>query len=130
MKRFVLGALFAMTFSAGAMAAGLSPSDKASLQAAMFQHIDSQLVNGTFLRLNIKDGRAEQLAPTKAHPMILRMGEHFILCSDFKSAEGKDINIDFYMARSGSRYVVFHTEIDNRKPIESMMSSGKVTSAD
>jgi hypothetical protein len=132
MKRFVLAILLATALTGGAFAANesLKPSEKVALQAAMFQHIDSQLVNGAFLQLNARDGRAEQLAPTKAHPMILRMGEHFVLCSDFKRPDGKEVNIDFYMARTGSKYVVFHTEIDNRKPLENLMSAGKITAAE
>ena len=132
MKRIIFAISFGLVLSANAIAANekLKPSDKVALQAAMFQHIDSQLVNGAFLRLNARDGRADALAPTKAHPMILRMGEHFVLCSDFKSPDGKEVNIDFYMARSGSKYVVFHTEIDNRKPLEALMSSGKVAPAE
>ncbi len=127
-----LGLIFAYGIGGPAMAAGesLKPSDKAALQAAMFQHIDSQLVNGAFLRLNTKEGRAEPLAPTKSHPMILRMGENFVLCSDFRGPDGKDVNIDFYMARAGTKYVVFHTEVGNRTPLEQLMSSGKVQPVD
>jgi hypothetical protein len=105
-------------------------ADKAALQAAMYQHIDSQLVNGAFLRLDMGSGNVEQLAVTKAHPMILRMGEHFVLCSDFRSAAGKDVPIDFYVARQGAKFVVFHTEIANRGPLEKMVSAGKVQPVD
>ena len=113
-----------------AQAAALNASEKAALQAAMFRHIDGQPVNGGFLRLNVKAGQAEALAPSRAHPMILRMGDHFILCSDFRDRAGKDVNIDFYMARNGSGYTVFHTEVDNRMPLEQLMSSGKVVPAE
>ncbi len=128
----ILGLAVVCSVCGPAAAAGdsLKPSDKVALQAAMFQHIDSQLVNGAFLRLNAKEGRSEPLAPTKSHPMILRMGENFVLCSDFRGADGKDVNIDFYMARAGTKYVVFHTEVGNRTPLEQMMSSGKAQPID
>ena len=132
MKLTILSVALGLSLTGGASAAGdsLKPSEKASLQAAMFQHIDGLLVNGAFLKLNAKDGRAEPLAPTKAHPMILRMGEHFVLCSDFRGADGKDVNIDFYMARAGAKFVVFHTEVGNRKPLEQLMSAGKIQPAE
>jgi hypothetical protein len=128
MKLTIPVVALALALCGGAYASSvtLQPSEKAALQAAVFQHIDAQLVNGVFLRLNTKDGRADPLAPTKAHPMILRMGEHFVLCSDFRSPDGKDVNIDFYMARAGAKFIVFHTEVDNRKPLEDMMSAGKI----
>ncbi len=116
--------------SGAARASSLKPSDKVALQAAMFQHIDSLLVEGAFLRFDGKSGTVQKLAPTKAHPMIIKMAEHFVLCSDFRDPSGKEVNIDFFMARSGAGYVVFHTEIDNRAPLEKLMESGKAVAAD
>lgn len=120
-------------FATGAIAAESAPltvGEKTALQAAMHQHIDTAQINGAYLRLNSSKGAVESLAVSKAHPMILRMGEHFVLCSDFRSVEGKEVPVDFYIARDGDRYVVFHTEIANRKPLERMMSEGKIKPAE
>jgi hypothetical protein len=132
MKRAFFAVALVCGLASGAFAdgPGLAADDKAALQAAMYQHIDSQLVNGAFPRLDMGSESVEQLAVTKAHPMILRMGEHFVLCSDFRSAAGKDVPIDFYVARQDVNFVVFHTEIANRAPLEKMVSAGKVQPVD
>lgn len=131
MRRVALALLAGLLTSGPAMAGSqLSLADKASLQAAMQHHIDGQLVNGVFLRLNMKEGRVDPLAVTKAHPMILKMGEHFVLCSDFRGPDGKEVPVDFYMARAGAKFVIFHTEIANRAPLEKLVSEGKVAVLD
>lgn len=103
-----------------------SAADKASLQAAMRQHIDRQLVGGNYLDLNLSTGVVRTLHPVTAHPMLLQMGQHFVLCTDFRDDSGKPVNVDFYMARRGKGFVVFRTEVDNRGPLDRLMAAGKV----
>ena len=76
----------------------VSLSDKASLQATMQRHIDSGTVDGKYLRLNETTGQVHMLNALSAHPVILRMGEYFVLCSDFERRDGGKVNIDFYLA--------------------------------
>ena len=61
-----------------------------------------------------------------AHPMILQMGEHFILCSDFRDGSGTSVNVDFYVARQDDAFVVFDTVVDDREPIQRLMRAGLV----
>ncbi len=127
MNRFVLSFGIAACISAPAMAGDvLSASEKAGLQAAMVQHIDRTLVKGAYLHVDFKDGVVKQLAPAKAHPMIMSMGDNFVLCTEFRAPGGADVNMDFYVARRDKGFVVFHTEVDNRKPLEALINSGKV----
>lgn len=104
----------------------LTSGEKAMLQAAMHRAIDRNLVNGAYLHFDVKKRDVQALHPARAHPMILSMGEHFILCTDFRDSTGKTVNVDFYVARSRTSFTVFHTEIDNRKPIEELMAVGRV----
>jgi hypothetical protein len=69
------------------------------------------------------------LHPVKAHPMIMRMGEFYVLCSDFRDDNGNPVSIDFYMARHGKGYVVFHTAVAQRDQLKQMMKDGKVEPA-
>lgn len=62
--------------------------------------------------------------------MILQMGDHFVLCTDFRAKDGKAVNIDFYVARRGKGFVIFHTEVGNRMPLEKLMKDGRVTMLD
>ena len=92
----------------------------------MFQHIDRQMVRGSFLHVNFKDGQVEKLAPAKAHPMMLTMGDNFVLCTTFRRASGADVNVDFYAAKTEHGYSIFHTVIDNRGPLMALVKAGKV----
>ncbi|HEX9463704.1 MAG TPA: hypothetical protein VGB82_13990 [Alphaproteobacteria bacterium] len=108
----------------------LDLSTKASLQAAMQTYLDQQLVDGAFLYLDEKKGEALVLHPVTAHPMIFTMGPHYVLCFDFRDAQGKDINLDLYMARKGNGYVVFQTEVGNHQLLDKMIADGKVSTTD
>lgn len=128
---FGIAALFiAAAFAAPAVAADRVPTaQKAALQVAMQQHIDRSVVNGKFLHLDTKTGQVESLHPVTAHPMIMLMGEHYVLCADFRDRNGKPVNIDFYMARRGQSYIVFHTAVAERETLERLMQSGRVKPA-
>ncbi|MEI7968539.1 MAG: hypothetical protein WCJ69_06090 [Betaproteobacteria bacterium] len=125
---FVLAGLL---FGPGSVhAEPLTVSEKASLQAGMQQHIDRSLVGGSFLHLNPETGAVSTLHPVAAHPMILRMGPHFVLCTDFRDDAGKPVNVDFYMARRGRSYVIFHTAVGQRAQLDALMRAGKVEMAE
>ena len=108
----------------------MSLSDKASLQAGLQQHIDRNLVDGAYLRLNPGTGEVTKLHPVTAHPMILRMGSYYVLCSDFRDAKGEAVNVDFYMAPRGKGYVVFHAAAAQRADLEKLMKAGKAEMVD
>lgn len=98
--------------------------DKARLQAAMQAHIERQLIDGAFLHLDVKTGEVKRLYPTKAHPMVIQMGDYFILCADLRDPGGEAMPLDLYMAASGRSFTVFHTEINNRAPLNHLMRKG------
>lgn len=110
-------------------ARALGLGDKASLQAAMQKHIDRNLVDGAFLHLDRESGDVRALHPVTAHPMIMRMGDKFVLCFDFRDGKGKSVEIDFYLARKDRSFVVFHTAVQNRQLLKRLMKAGKVKRA-
>ena len=106
-----------------------SLTDKVSLQAVMQQHIDSQLVDGAYLRLETDTGEVVPLYPDTAHTIIFEMGEHCVLCYDFRDGEGSAVNVDFYLARADSSFVVFHTSIGDRSTLKMLMKEGRCPSS-
>lgn len=114
---------------AGSASAEGSPSltEKAALQAAMQRHIERTLVDGLLLHLDRSSGEVQRLHPVTAHPMILIFGEHFVLCFDFRDDAGNNVPIDYYMARQGGSYAVFHTAVADRALLQDLMAAGKVT---
>jgi hypothetical protein len=101
-------------------------ADKAALQAAMRQHINRQLIDGNYLDVNLSTGAVRSLHPVTAHPVLLRMGEYFVLCTDFRDGSGKPVNVDFYLARRAKGFVVFRADVDNHGALDRLMATGKV----
>lgn len=130
-RHIVLAALITILMNSGALAEQISKlSQKTALQAAMQKHIERSLVDGSYLQFDMAKGVVRELALVKAHPIILKMGKYFVLCSDFRDKDGNSINIDYYFARRGKSYVVFHSEVDNRDQLMALVKKGKVTRMD
>ena len=128
MKCTIAAATIAVFLALPALGAspGFNAAEKASLQAAMFQHIDRQLVGGAFLHVNFQRGEVEQLTPAKAHPMMLKMGTNYVLSTTYRRTNGSEVNVDFYAAKSENGYSIFHTVVDNRGPLMALIKAGKV----
>ena len=58
------------------------------------------------------------------------MGPYYVLCFDFRDDSGKDVNVDFYLARKDTSYVVFHAAVDARKVVMRLMQDGKAVRAE
>ncbi len=130
-KRIVAAGIVAASFLfAQAPAAALTPADRSALHATMVQHIDRNVVDGMFLKMDLAAGKVTRYSPAKSHPMLLTMGEHFVLCTDFKDEAGNATNVDFYVARRGKGFAVFHTELNNRAPLAKLIESGVAKMAD
>ena len=102
----------------------ISTGKKAALQAVMQQHIDTQLVGGVYPQIILETGKIRRLHPVAAHPMILRLENKYVLCTDFRDDQGRDVNIDFYLERKGDTYSVVRTVIDDRTPLDGLVKNG------
>ena len=104
----------------------VSASEKIVLQAAMQQHVESQLIEGAMLDLDLESGEIRKLYPTKTHPMIMTMGENFVLCLTLNDTDGKEYLADYYIAPQDDGFVVISAEINNRKALKKLMKAGIV----
>lgn len=102
----------------------LTTSEKILLQATMQRSIASHLVDGEYFYFDTAAAKVRVLYPAKTHPMILRMGQHFILCTNFRKSDGTPVNVDFYITRQDDNFVVFDTVVANRAPIKKLMQDG------
>ena len=100
--------------------------EKARLQAVMRRYIEQQAIDGALLHLDFEAGQVLPLYPTRAHPMIFTMGEHFVLCTDLTDGEGRNLPLDLYIAAKNRGYAVFKAEIGNRAPLKKLMQDGLV----
>ena len=128
MRVIAMAGLIALSIMTSAANAehGVTTTEKIMLQAAMQQSIARQLVDGKYYYFETKAAEVHTLYPAKTHPMIMRMGEHFILCTNFRRDSGEAVNVDFYVARQGDGFVIFDTVIDDRAPIKKLMKAGLV----
>jgi len=114
-----------------ASAAGaLSLSDKAALHASMQSHIERASLDGSFLHLDAASGEVTRLRQRAAHPVILSMGEYFVLCADFEAPGGAGVNVDFYLAPRDGSYVVFDQQVGNHELLDRLVQAGKARRVD
>ncbi|MDE1950019.1 MAG: hypothetical protein KGL43_12405 [Burkholderiales bacterium] len=102
----------------------ISTETRVQLQAAMQLQIDRSTVAGSYPVVDLGTGRLRNLHPAAGHPMMLRLGEAFVLCADFRDDAGVPVNVDFYLARRQGRFAVFQVEIANRGPLDALLKSG------
>jgi hypothetical protein len=108
----------------------LDAVERAALHTVMVQHIDKLAIDGMWMQVDMQSGQVRQLAPAKSHPMILQMGEAFVLCTDFVGLDGQPVNIDFYAVRQNGSFKIFQTEIANRRPLEALVAAGRAAPVD
>lgn len=122
--------LFLLTVISSSGAAGASArSDteiKAHLQAAVQQHIDRRSVGGAILRIDLQSGEVSRLYPAQIHPMMFRLGEYYVVCGELRDRTGDFLPLDVFLSPHGPGFTVFHSEIDNRGPIEALIHRGEL----
>lgn len=104
--------------------AKLSTETRVHLQSALRMHIDKTAVAGNYPNLDFKSGKVRMLHPASSHPMILRMGDFYVLCVDFRDDAGASVNVDFYMAKKDKGFSTFQVEVANRSALEALVKTG------
>lgn len=105
-------------------AQSVSTNERILLQATMQKSINQQLVDGKYFYFDAINSKVQIVYPAKTHPMIVSYGNHFVLCTNFRTKEGKEVNVDFYITRRNDSFVVFDTLVDDRAPLHKLMKAG------
>ena len=104
----------AMLATAAAQAAddpsitGLMRSD---IHAAMNTHINDSLLDGKYVVFDGKEGKVVRLSYDVMHKGIVRKGEFFVSCADFRDAAGTPYDLDFLVAETDDGYRVMQTVV-------------------
>lgn len=123
---FLAFAFLTLVFNMPASAArNDSFRESAALQATMQQFVDQKTVDGAYLIFDAENERVRELYPSTAHPVIFQLDEHFVLCFHFVDAGGQKVEVDYYVARKGDGFVVFHESL-SRDALKAMMREGRV----
>ncbi len=132
MRAYKLSMFLTMTYmlSTPVLADKIPEADRTALHVTMTQFIDRQVIDGMYIKIDLASGNIERFSPAKSHPMVVKMGENFVLCTDFKNELGEASNVDFYVTRRGKSFAIFQTEINNRQPLMKLMEAGKAAMID
>lgn len=98
---------------------------KITLQSSLQRSIERLMVDGALRHMNFESGELEDYYPVENHPMIISLGDHYVMCSDLKRSDGTSVQVDYYLTAKGNRWALVQTEIDNRKPLKALMKAGK-----
>ena len=128
MRKFAAFALAVTLMAPGAVHATESMTEtRITLQAALQRSLDASLIEGAVQRVDLDSGEVRNFYPVENHPMILEMGDLYVLCSDLMSKDGDRVTVDYFFAPTDGTYTVIQTEIDNRAPLEALMKAGKLS---
>lgn len=105
----------------------IATGTRVQLQAALQTHIDRTTVQGVYPKVDLKSGKVSALHPAAGHPMILSLGDYYVLCADFRDATGAPVNVDFYVAKRDRGFSIFQVEFANRAPLEALVKNGIAT---
>ena len=105
------------------LADSISAAVKLELQAAMIDFIDYNSVDGKFLYLDVQNKKVSSYYPANLHPRVLKVGRYFVICSDFKTDEGKNVDVDFLAIEIGDEIRVLQALVGRRDVIRSMMKA-------
>ncbi len=129
MKRTILAVALLSLTSFCTPALALTDDELVKLQTVMQTHIDTNALNGALLRFDVETKQVSEMFATKAHPKIMTLGKHFVMCADFVDAQGKKLMGNFYIAQEAERFVVFNTTWGDDAALMSLMSSGQLKMA-
>ena len=75
------------------------------VQAAMNRHIESHTIDGRYVMFDGPAGRILRLDAAKLHAGIVKKGDFYVSCADFKNGDAK-LDVDFLVAETGGTFIV------------------------
>jgi hypothetical protein len=128
MKQFYASALVLLSFVNPTWAGTtVSQENLTALQATMQSFVDQSLVDGAILQIDYETGKTQPIYPGKAHPIVMAIDDKFVLCSEFRDANGLAVNADFYIAGSDDKFVVYAAHYGPHPELEALAKAGKAT---
>lgn len=128
MRNLAAFALALTLMAPGALHAAESMTEtRITIRAALQRGLDASLIEGAVQRIDLASGEVRSFYPVENHPMILELGDLYVLCSDLMGQDGDRVTVDYFFAPADGSYSVIRTEIGNRAPLEALMKAGKLT---
>ncbi len=90
--------------------AGNDPSikgfERVAIKTAMGQHVQTNTIGSRYVIYDNQKGELKRLTLDNIHEGIVRKGEFFVSCADFRDADGALYDLDFLVAKEGPEYRV------------------------
>lgn len=100
--------VMSLMFTASALAAD-DPSIKGDLrqniQTSMNEYIDHQSIDGSLYVYDAVAGKLLALKLDELHEGIVKKGDFYVSCADFKDQQGRKIDIDFMVREKGGKLI-------------------------
>lgn len=124
LSKIALTACVALGFShAPANAETVSGNLRSELRAAMVEYIDANSIDGKFHYLNPVKGTFVTYEPVDVSAVVLKLGEHFVICSSFDTKEGKTVYLDFLAVQAEGEARVLQALAGKRGVTRRMMQA-------
>lgn len=78
---------------------------RSNIQYSMQQYIDGQSVDGKLYLYDPLKGELLKLALDELHSGIVKKGDFYVSCADFKDQNGRKIDVDFLVRKNGNRLI-------------------------
>jgi hypothetical protein len=92
--------------------------ERVAIKTAMGQHVQANTLKANYIIYDNQKGELKKLTLDNIHEGIVRKGDFFVSCADFKDASGKLYDLDFLVAKQGDDYRVIQAlvhAVDGKK---------------
>ena len=115
LSRLALSACVAAGFAqAPASADSVSMNLRSELQAAMADYIKANSIDGKFHHLNPASGALETYEPADVSAVVLKVGDHYVICSSFETTDGRTVYLDFFAVQAEGKAEVLQLIAEKR----------------
>ena len=78
---------------------------RTNIQQSMQTYIDGQTINGHMYLFDSHKGELLKLTLDELHSGIVKKGDFYVSCADFKDQHGRKIDVDFLVRTTDSKYI-------------------------
>lgn len=86
--------------------ASIKGTERVAIKTAMGQHVQANMLNSRYIIYDNQKGELKKLTLDNIHEGIVRKGDFFVSCVDFRDNSGKLYDLDFLVAKQGNDFRV------------------------
>lgn len=86
--------------------ANIKGMERVAIKTAMGHHVQANTLNSSYIIYDNQKGELKKLTLDNIHEGIVRKGDFFVSCADFRDTSGKLYDLDFLVAKQGNDYRV------------------------